>query len=200
MPPPPKRLKPIDGPTRTISIPHLTSTHDNSCDNNCDGIQDIENGRAQDQRIYTPQDQQYQVQLQELQNEPMMEEKQHESISSESSFEEENNHYNETLSDHSTSKDDDPSNESNDDIHDEMEKQQPLHLTQPQDQKAQHQPQQQPHRNRATIIHTRFEDIIGHGNAKLRLDEALLPLALPPSIASSIITGKYFFQKVICFW
>lgn len=38
-------------------------------------------------------------------------------------------------------------------------------------------------------IKTRFSDIIGHGSAKLRLDEMLLPLALPPSLARSILTG-----------
>ena len=35
----------------------------------------------------------------------------------------------------------------------------------------------------------RFSDIIGHSAAKLRLDEALLPLALPPSLARSVLTG-----------
>jgi len=34
-----------------------------------------------------------------------------------------------------------------------------------------------------------FRDIIGHGQAKLRLDEALLPLALPPDLAESVLTG-----------
>ena len=34
-----------------------------------------------------------------------------------------------------------------------------------------------------------FRDIIGHGQAKLRLDEALLPLALPQEIAESVLTG-----------
>jgi len=38
-------------------------------------------------------------------------------------------------------------------------------------------------------IQTRFSDIIGHGQAKLRLDEMLLPLALPPSLAASILKG-----------
>lgn len=38
-------------------------------------------------------------------------------------------------------------------------------------------------------IKTRFSDIIGHGSAKLRLDEMLLPLALPPSLAQNILTG-----------
>ena len=35
-----------------------------------------------------------------------------------------------------------------------------------------------------------FRDIIGHGQAKLRLDEALLPLALPPALSDSILTGQ----------
>jgi len=34
-----------------------------------------------------------------------------------------------------------------------------------------------------------FQDIIGHGAAKLRLDEALLPLALPPDLAGAVLTG-----------
>ena len=34
-----------------------------------------------------------------------------------------------------------------------------------------------------------FRDIIGHGQAKLRLDEALLPLALPPDLADSVLSG-----------
>ena len=36
---------------------------------------------------------------------------------------------------------------------------------------------------------TRFRDIIGHGAVKLRLDEILLPLALPTNLADSILTG-----------
>ena len=40
-------------------------------------------------------------------------------------------------------------------------------------------------------IQTRFSDIIGHGHAKLRLDEMLLPLALPPCLAQSVLTGMY---------
>jgi Cdc6-like AAA superfamily ATPase len=39
-------------------------------------------------------------------------------------------------------------------------------------------------------ITTRFADIIGHGGAKLRLEEAILPLALPPSLVNSVLTGK----------
>ena len=39
------------------------------------------------------------------------------------------------------------------------------------------------------IISTKFSDIIGHGPVKLRLEEVLLPLALPPSLADSILTG-----------
>ena len=38
-------------------------------------------------------------------------------------------------------------------------------------------------------ITTRFSDIIGHGAAKLRLDEMLLPLALPPYISQQILVG-----------
>jgi disulfide oxidoreductase YuzD len=40
-------------------------------------------------------------------------------------------------------------------------------------------------------ITTRFSDIIGHGAAKLRLDEMLIPLALPRCLADRILTGKY---------
>lgn len=39
-------------------------------------------------------------------------------------------------------------------------------------------------------ITARFSDIIGHGAAKLRLDEMLIPLALPSSLADRILTGK----------
>jgi hypothetical protein len=39
---------------------------------------------------------------------------------------------------------------------------------------------------------TRFSDIIGHSHAKLRLDEALLPLALPSKLADSILTGMKY--------
>lgn len=38
-------------------------------------------------------------------------------------------------------------------------------------------------------INASFRDIIGHGQAKLRLDEALLPLALPPELAESVLSG-----------
>lgn len=38
-------------------------------------------------------------------------------------------------------------------------------------------------------INASFRDIIGHGQAKLRLDEALLPLALPPDLAGSVLSG-----------
>ena len=40
-------------------------------------------------------------------------------------------------------------------------------------------------------LSTKFSDIIGHGAAKLRLDEVLLPMALPPALADSILTGEY---------
>jgi SpoVK/Ycf46/Vps4 family AAA+-type ATPase len=36
---------------------------------------------------------------------------------------------------------------------------------------------------------TRFSDIVGHGAVKLRIDEILLPMALPPILAESILTG-----------
>ena len=38
-------------------------------------------------------------------------------------------------------------------------------------------------------IDTRFSDIIGHGDVKIRIDELLLPLALPPALADSILRG-----------
>ena len=41
----------------------------------------------------------------------------------------------------------------------------------------------------AQIVNVSFRDIIGHGQAKLRLDEALLPLALPPDLANSVLSG-----------
>ena len=42
-----------------------------------------------------------------------------------------------------------------------------------------------------TLVNVSFRDIIGHGQAKLRLDEALLPLALPSDLADSVLTGVY---------
>lgn len=45
------------------------------------------------------------------------------------------------------------------------------------------------HRYDIPPINTSFRDIIGHGQAKLRLDEALLPLALPPDLAHSVLSG-----------
>ena len=39
-------------------------------------------------------------------------------------------------------------------------------------------------------ITARFSDIIGHGAAKLRLDEMLLPLALPPTMSRNVLVGK----------
>ena len=41
----------------------------------------------------------------------------------------------------------------------------------------------------APPINASFRDIIGHGQAKLRLDEVLLPLALPPDLADSVLSG-----------
>ncbi len=47
-----------------------------------------------------------------------------------------------------------------------------------------------PHgRDSPPFVGVTFRDIIGHGQAKLRLDEALLPLALPHEIAESVLTG-----------
>ena len=46
--------------------------------------------------------------------------------------------------------------------------------------------------NDSPKITTRFADIIGHGGAKLRLEEAILPLALPASLVNSVLTGKNF--------
>lgn len=40
-----------------------------------------------------------------------------------------------------------------------------------------------------TFERTRFRDIIGHGAVKLRIEEMLLPMSLPPSIADSVLTG-----------
>jgi hypothetical protein len=36
---------------------------------------------------------------------------------------------------------------------------------------------------------TRLRDIIGHGVVKLRIDEIILPMALPPEVADSVLTG-----------
>ena len=35
----------------------------------------------------------------------------------------------------------------------------------------------------------RFKDIIGHQSVKLRLDEVLLPMALPPSLSRAVLKG-----------
>ena len=48
---------------------------------------------------------------------------------------------------------------------------------------------QPPHGYDIPTINASFRDIIGHGQAKLRLDEALLPLALPPDLAASVLSG-----------
>jgi hypothetical protein len=42
-----------------------------------------------------------------------------------------------------------------------------------------------------TPAKTRFSDIVGHAAAKLRIDEMLLPLALPPSLANSVLSGEH---------
>ena len=44
-------------------------------------------------------------------------------------------------------------------------------------------------KHRIELPYARFHDIIGHGSVKLRLDELLLPLALPSGVADSILTG-----------
>ena len=64
----------------------------------------------------------------------------------------------------------------------------------PKDDHLHHQQQEQesrPYFKAPNLIQTRFDDIIGHEHAKLRLDEALLPLALPPSLALKILTGEF---------
>lgn len=40
-----------------------------------------------------------------------------------------------------------------------------------------------------TFEKTRFKDIIGHGAVKLRLDELLLPLALPEQLTQTVLVG-----------
>ena len=64
---------------------------------------------------------------------------------------------------------------------------------------AQEEEQQQQHHRQPSsktptnslIPDVSFRDIIGQGPAKLRLDEALLPLALPPDLAESVLTGTF---------
>lgn len=46
-------------------------------------------------------------------------------------------------------------------------------------------------RTNSLIPDVSFRDIIGQGPAKLRLDEALLPLALPADLAESVLTGTF---------
>jgi hypothetical protein len=48
-----------------------------------------------------------------------------------------------------------------------------------------------------TLVNVSFRDIIGHGQAKLRLDEALLPLALPSDLADSVLTGASIPKTII---
>lgn len=43
--------------------------------------------------------------------------------------------------------------------------------------------------NSETFERTRFKDIIGHGAVKLRIEEMLLPMALPLSVADSVLMG-----------
>jgi hypothetical protein len=45
---------------------------------------------------------------------------------------------------------------------------------------------------------TRFNDVIGHSSVKLRIDEMLLPLALPPALAQSILTGMPLICNDMC--
>ena len=40
-----------------------------------------------------------------------------------------------------------------------------------------------------THVTTRFSDIIGHGSVKVRIDEILLPLALPSNLTTSVLRG-----------
>ena len=40
-----------------------------------------------------------------------------------------------------------------------------------------------------TFERTRFKDVIGHGSVKMRIEEILLPLALPPCVADAVLTG-----------
>jgi hypothetical protein len=47
------------------------------------------------------------------------------------------------------------------------------------------------------IPNVSFRDIIGQGPAKLRLDEALLPLALPGDLAESVLTGAFVFISIV---
>jgi len=47
----------------------------------------------------------------------------------------------------------------------------------------------QPPSDDISMEKTRFSDIIGHGAVKLRIEEILLPIGLPPALADSILTG-----------
>ena len=47
-------------------------------------------------------------------------------------------------------------------------------------------------KSREQLVSTRFHDVIGHGAAKLRIQEVLLPLALPRDLTDSILTGTIF--------
>ncbi|KAL3934919.1 MAG: hypothetical protein SGBAC_009464 [Bacillariaceae sp.] len=46
-----------------------------------------------------------------------------------------------------------------------------------------------PKKRKRDAKYTKFSDIIGHHHVKLRLEEVLLPLVLPPHLADSILTG-----------
>ena len=50
-------------------------------------------------------------------------------------------------------------------------------------------------KKKSLIPNVSFRDIIGQAPAKLRLDEALLPLALPGDLADSVLTGEFV---VVC--
>jgi ATP-dependent 26S proteasome regulatory subunit len=44
-------------------------------------------------------------------------------------------------------------------------------------------------RQKLSYEQTRFTDIIGHASVKLRIDELILPLGLPSTIADSVLKG-----------
>lgn len=48
-----------------------------------------------------------------------------------------------------------------------------------------------PKKRKRDAKYTKFSDIVGHRHVKLRLEEVLLPLALPPHLADSILTGTF---------
>lgn len=54
-----------------------------------------------------------------------------------------------------------------------------------------------PRKRKRNEKYPRFRDIIGHRHVKLRMEEALLPLALPSHIADNILTGKFSLQYFV---